>query len=116
MNAQYVVGHFGGLPPSISWLPRLVDRYCRDGQVPVNLEVVACDLGIGKNMAKSLRAWGKVSGILSDQGAFTDLATRLFQQHDPFLEHGESVSPSLLHHFQFHTVFVLCVGVQLPSR
>lgn len=95
IEKQYVVGHFGGFPLRISWFPRLVDRYRRVGFVPSNLEDVACDLGLGKNMVKSLRAWGRTAGILSAKGELTDLAKLLFLQYDPFLERGESVA--LLH-------------------
>lgn len=70
----------------------MVERYLKDGCVPTNLEAVACDLGIGKNMAKSMRAWGRATGVLDDGGQFTNLASRLFVDFDPFLERGESVA------------------------
>ena len=70
----------------------MVDRYLDDGHVPANLEVVACDLGVGKNMAKSMRAWGRAAGVLDDDGQITDLAKHLFVRFDPFLERGESIA------------------------
>ena len=70
----------------------MVDRYIKSGYVPANLEVVACDLGVGKNMAKSMRAWGRAAGVLDDDGQITDLAKQLFVRFDPFLERGESVA------------------------
>ncbi len=94
-GTRYLVGHFGGFPLRLSWLPRLVDRYGAQECVPSSLEELACELGIGKNMAKSLRAWGRAAGLLHDDGRVSDLARWLFGEHDPFLEHGESVA--LLH-------------------
>ena len=95
LGTRYLVGHFGGFPLRLSWLPRLVDRYSTQERVPSSLEELACELGIGKNMAKSLRAWGRAAGFLHDDGRVSDLARWLFGEHDPFLEHSESVA--LLH-------------------
>lgn len=96
-EALYVVGHFGGFPLRLSWLPRLVDRYAESGSVPPNLETLACDLGVGKNMAKSMRAWGRAAGFLSRDGRITDRAKVFFADYDPYLERGESIA--LLHWF-----------------
>ena len=60
--------------------------------MPANLEKIACELGVGKNMAKSMRAWGRVSGVLGDGGEITRLGKRLFVDHDPFLERPESIA------------------------
>lgn len=60
--------------------------------MPANLETIACDLGVGKNMAKSMRAWGRVSGVLKGGGEVTRLGRRLFVDHDPFLERPESIA------------------------
>lgn len=90
--AKYIVGSFGGLPLKVSWLPRLVDRYLSKGLVPTNLEILACDLGIGKNMAKSLRAWARAAGILTDSSHLTDIARHLLVDADPFLERPESIA------------------------
>ena len=92
VETNYVVGHFGGFPLRLSWLPRMVQRYRETGKVPANLETVACDLGVGKNMAKSMRAWGRVSGVLDDTGEITRLGNRLFVDYDPFLERPESIA------------------------
>lgn len=92
IETSYVVGHFGGFPLRLSWLPRMVHRYDGVGRVPANLETIACDLGVGKNMAKSMRAWGRVSGVLKDGGQITRLGRRLFVDHDPFLERPESIA------------------------
>ena len=70
----------------------MVHKYEVKGKVPANLETVACDLGVGKNMAKSMRAWGKVSGVLDDAGEITRLGNRLFNDYDPFLERPESIA------------------------
>ena len=92
---RYVVGHFGGFPLRLSWLPRLVDRYAECGSVPSKLETLACDLGVGKNMAKAMRAWGRAAGFLDRDGRITSTARVFFGQYDPYLERGESVA--LLH-------------------
>ena len=92
---KYVIGNFGGFPLRLSWLPRLVGRYApKKGKVPANLEVIACDLGVGKNMAKSMRAWARAAGCVRADGTITDTARHLFH-FDPYLERGESVA--LLH-------------------
>ena len=92
---SYIVGHFGGFPLRLSWLPRLIDRYAEVGRVPSNLETLACELGVGKNMAKSMRAWGRAARMIHDDGHISDMAKRLFVTHDPYLERGESLA--LLH-------------------
>ena len=94
-ESRYLVGHFGGFPLRLSWLPRMVDRYGAQGHVPSNLEEIACDLGIGKNMAKALRAWARAASLLQDDGRISSIAQRLFGTVDPYLEHGKSVA--LLH-------------------
>lgn len=91
----FLVGHFGGFALRLSWLPRLVDRYAAKGEVPSNLEELACELGVGKNMAKSMRAWGRAARMLHDDGRISDMAKRLFRNHDPYLERGDSIA--LLH-------------------
>ena len=95
IEARYLVGHFGGFPLRLSWLPRLIERYGRGGHVPSNLETIACDLGVGKNMAKSMRAWGRAAGLVRDNGDITRIAAQLFGNYDRYLERGESVA--LLH-------------------
>lgn len=94
-EARHLVGYFGGFPLRLSWLPRLVDRYAKCGHVPANLERVACDLGVGKNMAKAMRAWGCAAGFLGRDGRITGTARVFFGDYDPYLERGESVA--LLH-------------------
>ena len=94
-ETRYLVGHFGGFPLRLSWLPRLVDRYSVQGRVPSNLEEIACELGIGKNMAKALRAWARAAGFLQHDGCISNIAQRLFGAVDPYLEKGRSVA--LLH-------------------
>ena len=79
----------------LSWLPRLIERYGEQGRVPANLETIACDLGVGKNMAKSMRAWGRAAGLLHDDGGISPTARRIFGTYDRYLERGESVA--LLH-------------------
>ena len=95
VGAAYLAGHFGGFPLRLSWLPRLVSRYGTNGRVPSNLEEIACDLGIGKNMAKALRAWARAARLLHDDGRIAEVGMRLFQEVDPYLERRQSVA--LLH-------------------
>lgn len=94
MASTYLVGHFGGFALRLSWLPRLVDQYGSSGCVPSNLEKIACELGVGKNMAKSLRAWARAARFLHDDGRISDIGKRLFA-HDPYLERRQSIA--LLH-------------------
>ena len=90
-----MAGHFGGFALRLSWLPRLVSRYGPSGRVPSNLEELACELGVGKNMAKSLRAWGRAARLLHDDGRIAEIGKRLFGTLDPYLERRQSVA--LLH-------------------
>ena len=91
-DSKYVIGNFGGFSLRLSWLPRLVGRYAsQEGMVPSNLETIACDLGVGKNMAKSMRAWARAAGCVQANGAITDTAKHLFRR-DRYLERGESVA------------------------
>ena len=92
----------------------MVDRYLEDGRVPANLEVVACHLGVGKNMAKSMRAWGRAAGVLDDEGQITALAKMLFVRFDPFLERGESVA--FLHWQIASNIRRLTAGVWVFNR
>ena len=93
--SAYLVGHFGGFALRLSWLPRLVYQYGAVGCVPSNLEKIACELGIGKNMAKSLRAWARAARLLHDNGRISDIAKRLLVTHDPYIERRQSIA--LLH-------------------
>ena len=63
--------------------------------MPSNLEEIACDLGVGKNMAKALRAWARAARLLHDDGRIAEVGERLFQKIDPYLERRQSVA--LLH-------------------
>ena len=95
MGSAYLVGHFGGFPLRLSWLPRLVGHYGPKGYVPANLEDIACDLGVGKNMAKALRVWARAARLLDDDGRIAEVGKRLFEEIDPYLERRHSVA--LLH-------------------
>ena len=92
---KFILGQVGGFPLRMSWLPRLVDRYKSDKKIPRDTEKIACELGIGKNMAKALRIWALASGVIDNNGQFSPLARRLFVIHDPFLEKEDSIA--LLH-------------------
>ncbi|MCY4200596.1 MAG: DUF4007 family protein [Gammaproteobacteria bacterium] len=94
-SVNNIVGNFGGFPLRLSWLPRMIDCYGKEGQVPSNLETVACQLGIGKNMAKALKAWARTAMLLHHDGRISDMAKRIFLTMDPYLERGETVA--LLH-------------------
>ena len=95
MESVYLAGHFGGFALRLSWLPRLFGHYGPSGRVPSDLEEVACELGIGKNMAKALRAWGRAARLLHADGRIAEIGKRLFGTIDPYLERRQSVA--LLH-------------------
>lgn len=90
-----MAGHFGGFALRLSWLPRLVGHYGPSGRVPSDLEEIACELGIGKNMAKALRAWGRAARLLHADGRIAEIGKCLFGTLDPYLERRQSVA--LLH-------------------
>ena len=95
MESAYLAGHFGGFALRLSWLPRLVSHYGPSGRVPSDLEAIACELGIGKNMAKALRAWGRAARLLHADGRIAEIGKRLFGTLDPYLERRQSIA--LLH-------------------
>ena len=88
--SHYKLGQVGGFPLRLSWLPRAYTRYVNKKVLPRNPEEMSCDLGIGKNMVKSLRIWGQASGIFDEEGRFSNLANRLFRR-DPFFESIDSI-------------------------
>jgi hypothetical protein len=77
-----------------SWLPKAAD-YLNNSSKGVSLshyEVVMTKLGIGKNMAKSLRHWSESSQLFDKKNEYHDfspLGAELFY-HDPYLEHVDS--------------------------
>lgn len=91
---KYLLGQVGGFPLRLSWLPRVYAQYEKDKAIPCDPEKIATDLGIGKNMVKSLRVWGLASGVLGEKGEFMPLAHGLFKR-DPYFESAESMA--LLH-------------------
>ena len=92
---KYLLGQVGGFPLRLSWLPRFVACYHNSRRVPRDMEVVARELGMGKNMVKSMLVWAFAAGIIDDERQLTSRATRLFMEDDPYLERGESIA--LLH-------------------
>lgn len=87
---NYKLGQVGGFPLRLSWLPRAHARYARDKSMPRDAETVSCDLGIGKNMVRSMRIWGQASSILNEDSHFSPLATKLFKR-DPYFETMDSI-------------------------
>ncbi len=93
-GTKYLLGQVGGFPLRLSWLPRAYEVYKGEQELPRDQEAIAVALGIGKNMAKSLRVWAIASGILAQDRTFKPLAKMLFGQ-DPYLEQTDSIA--LLH-------------------
>ncbi len=93
-GTKYLLGQVGGFPLRLSWLPRAYEVYKGDQKLPGDQQKIAIALGIGKNMAKSLRVWAIASGILSQDLTFKPLAKLLIGQ-DPYFEQTDSIA--LLH-------------------
>ena len=85
-----------------TWLPKAAD-YIKNNPKGVSLskyDIVMNELGIGKNMANSLRHWSESSQLFKKNKEsfheFTDIGEKIFQ-FDPYLENSDT--NWLLHYF-----------------
>ena len=83
-----------------AWLPKTLTAIARAPALFANEDDAMVELGVGKNMVRSMRFWSEVSGMASplDEGLVaTDLGRLIFgsRGHDRFLE--DSTTLWLLH-------------------
>lgn len=87
-----IAGH-ESFPCRYTWLPKAVRALARDPKLFSDEKAAMVDLGVGKNMVRSIRFWSQVSGIATTgakgggHGA-TELGAALLGERgfDPFLE------------------------------
>lgn len=79
------------------WLPKLHEALSREPTLFASDERAILELGLGRNMVKSLRFWGDVFGLTRTEGRqvlLTDFAHRLLDPEggrDPYLEDTGSI-------------------------
>ena len=79
------------------WLPKLHEAVCADPELFADDERAMAELGLGKNMVRSIRFWGDAFGLTRAVGRRlerTALAARLLDQErgrDPYLEDAGSL-------------------------
>jgi hypothetical protein len=84
---------FAWLPKACSFLGRSPDLWADDEQAMV-------ELGLGKNMVRSLRFWAAATGVITPAGrppSISDFGRKIFGEggFDPFIEHVST--PWLIH-------------------
>ncbi len=83
-----------------AWLPKAYDLLKTNPSVWTDDDECIVELGIGKNMVRSLRFWAQAYGVVSTrrkQLEITEFGELLFGKrgHDPYLEHW--ITPWILH-------------------
>lgn len=90
--AYRIAGH-ESFPCRYTWLPKAVRGLAADPRLFSDEDRAMVDLGVGKNMARSIRFWAQVSGMTTSAAkgsghALTQFGCTLLGEHglDPFLE------------------------------
>jgi hypothetical protein len=93
VEAEYRISGHESFPCRYTWLPKAVRGLDADPKLFADEERSMVDLGVGKNMVRSIRFWSLASGmaVVESKGAapvLTDLAVTLLGKRglDPFLE------------------------------
>lgn len=90
MNFKFS-GH-ESFPCRYTWLPKVYRLLKEDGRAFSNEETAMVELGVGKNMVRSIKFWAQVTDIAKPcaEGGYlvTEFADAIFGEdgHDPFLE------------------------------
>lgn len=92
-NAEYRISGHESFPCRYAWLPKAVRGLDADPKLFTDEERAMVDLGVGKNMVRSIRFWSLATGVaaVKFKGAppvLTDFANRLLGKRglDPYLE------------------------------
>jgi hypothetical protein len=108
MPAYYRVSGHESFPCRYAWLPKAVRGLRKNPRLfASNQEDTAMvELGLGKNMVRSLRFWGQVTGVIEPDGGGYKIAPfgeEIFGEngHDPFME---DVSTLWLLHWKLSTI------------
>ena len=93
IDTSYRISGHESFPCRYTWLPKAVRGLDADPRLFANEEQAMVDLGVGKNMVRSIRFWSIAAGMaaIGSKGAaptLTDLAIALLGKRglDPFLE------------------------------
>jgi uncharacterized protein DUF4007 len=112
VDIEYRISGHESFPCRYTWLPKAVRGLDADPRLFADEEKAMVDLGVGKNMVRSIRFWSLATGmtVVDSRGAapvLTDIAVRLLGKRglDPFLEDRRTLW--LLH-------WNLSVNVQTP--
>lgn len=92
-DTEYRISGHETFPCRYTWLPKAVRGLDADSRLFADEERAMVDLGVGKNMVRSIRFWSLATGmaVTESKGAgatLTDLATTLLGKRglDPYLE------------------------------
>ena len=93
-ETNYRISGHESFPCRYAWLPKAVQGLSRDPRLFVDEEKAMVDLGLGKNMVRSVKFWAQVSGIAVPAPAnggghlVTDFGRGLLDEDglDPYLE------------------------------
>ncbi len=92
-DTEYRISGHESFPCRYTWLPKAVRGLDADPKLFTDEERAMVDLGVGKNMVRSIRFWSLATGMAVTEtkgsgATLTDLATTLLGKRglDPFLE------------------------------
>jgi hypothetical protein len=103
---KYRISGHESFPCRYSWLPKGVRGLARNPKVFANEEQAMVELGVGKNMVRSIRFWCQAAGIIRSEKehgySVTELGVALLGEkgRDPFLE---DIRTLWLIHWKFST-------------
>lgn len=90
---NYRISGHEGFPCRYTWLPKVAHCLTRDDRLLADEERAMVELGVGKNMVRSIRFWAQSAGITNPQGRDGRLQLTPFAHvllgdggFDPFLE------------------------------
>jgi hypothetical protein len=89
---KYRISGHESFPCRYTWLPKAVRGLAENPKLFANEEQAMVDLGVGKNMVRSIRFWSQAAGVVrtrkEDGYSLTKFGIALLGEHghDPFLE------------------------------
>ncbi len=89
---KYRISGHESFPCRYTWLPKAVRGLAENPKLFANEEQAMVDLGVGKNMVRSIRFWSQAAGVVrtrkEDGYSLTKFGVALLGErgHDPFLE------------------------------
>jgi hypothetical protein len=91
--------HFSGhetFPLRHAWIPKALPLLAEDSTILCNSEELMLRMGVGKNMAKSVRHWLETTRLVELEGnsshSISEIGSIVFSEHaDPFLESTDTI-------------------------